>query len=76
MGMGRKEEEAICSLCCKMASVLLKSDVMRAADEHSFIRSISIIIAAQRVPLVRTNLTLLIPFDFQCDYTFFMVIVY
>lgn len=45
---GRKvEEEGICSLCCKMASMQLKSDVMREAEEHSFTRSILINIAAE-----------------------------
>lgn len=41
------EEEGICSLCCKMASMQLKSDVMREAEEHSFMRSILINIAAE-----------------------------
>lgn len=35
MGRRRKEEgEGICSLCCKMAGTLLKSDVMTEAEEQ------------------------------------------
>lgn len=69
MDKGIKEEEAICS-CCKMASMLLKSDVMRAADEQFYKKHFSKY--SRSGSSCGSNLTLVILFDFQSGYTFFI----